>query len=107
MRKLLAFLIVLAVLPLLTPKAEAPGSNVKPSKFSRPWFGMASWYGDHWKGRKTACGQRFDPERLTVAHPHLKCGTVVRVTNARTGRNEYARVTDRGPHVEGREIDLS
>ncbi len=54
MRKLLAFLTVLVVLPLLTMEAEAPRSNVKPPKFSKTWFGMASWYGDHWKGRKTA-----------------------------------------------------
>jgi len=107
MRKLLAFLTVLAVLPLLTMEAEAPRSNVKPPKFSKTWFGMASWYGDHWKDRKTACGQRFDPERLTAAHPYLKCGTVLRVTSVRTGRSEFVRVTDRGPYAEGREIDLS
>lgn len=84
-----------------------PRPVVKPLKFYESWFGMASWYGDHWKGRKTACGQRFDPELLTAAHPYLKCGTLLRVTSVRTGRSEFARVTDRGPYEEGREIDVS
>lgn len=68
---------------------------------------MASWYGDAWKGKKTACGQRFDPEALTAAHPYLKCGTWLRITNVRTRHSEFAEVTDRGPYEEGREIDVS
>jgi rare lipoprotein A len=107
MRKLLAILTVLIVLPLLVSEAKAPDSAAIPPKFSRPWFGMSSWYGDHWAGRKTACGSKFDPMRLTVAHPYLKCGTVVRVTSVRTGQSSYARVTDRGPYQDGREMDVS
>jgi len=107
MRKLLATLTVITVLPLLTLQARAPEGVQHPVKYSRPWFGMASWYGDEWAGRKTACGQLFDPERLTAAHPYLPCGTWVRVTNVRTEHSEFARITDRGPYEEGREIDLS
>lgn len=106
MRKLLATLTVIVLLPLLTIRAEAPNTHAKP-KFSQPWYGMASWYGDQWTGRKTACGQPFDPERLTAAHPYLPCGTWVRVTNVRTGHSSFARITDRGPYEEGREIDVS
>jgi rare lipoprotein A len=106
MRKTLGVITVLVMLPLLTLSADAPKTNSK-AKYSKPWYGMASWYGDEWTGRKTACGQRFDPERLTAAHPYLPCGTWVRITNPRTGHSEFARITDRGPYEEGREIDVS
>lgn len=106
MRKLLAILTALILLPLLTTQAKAPSTKSK-AKYSKPWYGMASWYGDEWAGRRTACGQSFDPERLTAAHPYLPCGTWVRVTNVRTGHSEFACITDRGPYADGREIDVS
>lgn len=92
---------------MLPLEAGAPKVVSKALKFSQPWYGMASWYGVAWAGRKTACGQIFDPQKLTAAHPYLKCGTWVRVTNMRTGHSEFARITDRGPYEEGREIDVS
>jgi len=107
MRKLLAVLTTLTVLQLLTPKMAAPESHPAPLKVMKSWEGMASWYGDQWAGKKTACGQKFDPERLTAAHPYLPCGTWLRITNVRTGHSEFATVTDRGPYEEGREIDVS
>lgn len=107
MRKLLAILTILVALPMLVLEARAPQVVSIPLKLSKPWYGMSSWYGDHWAGRKTACGQRFDPTRLTVAHPYLKCGTMVRVTSVRTGHSAFAQVTDRGPYEEGREMDVS
>jgi rare lipoprotein A len=106
MRKLLAVLTVFTLLPLAVVEAVAPKTHAK-AKYSKPWFGMASWYGEYWAGRKMACGQYFDPYRLTAAHPYLPCGTWVRVTNVRTGHSEFARITDRGPYAEGREIDVS
>jgi rare lipoprotein A len=106
MRKLFAVLTILTVLQLSTPQVAAPVTTPHP-KYSKAWYGMASWYGDEWAGRKTACGQRFDPERLTAAHPYLPCGTWLRITNVRTNHSEFARVTDRGPYEEGREIDVS
>lgn len=107
MRKLLAILTVLFLLPLMDMRAQAPERKTADVKFSRPWYGQASWYGNHWAGHKTACGHRFDPQALTAAHPVLPCGTWLRVTNVRTGHSEFARVTDRGPYEEGREIDVS
>jgi rare lipoprotein A len=106
MRKLLAVLTVIGF-SVTPPLVSAPVTAVKPPKYSKPWYGMASWYGDEWAGKKTACGKVFDPERLTAAHPYLKCGTWVRITNVRTGHSEFARITDRGPYEEGREIDVS
>jgi rare lipoprotein A len=69
--------------------------------------GRASWYGEGLKGRKTASGERFDPEDLTAAHRTLPFGTVVRVTNLRNSRSVSVRITNRGPFVRGRIIDLS
>jgi rare lipoprotein A len=58
-------------------------------------------------GRKTASGERFDPEALTMAHPKLPFGTRVRVTNLENQRTVEVVVNDRGPAVRGRIADLS
>jgi rare lipoprotein A len=69
--------------------------------------GIASWYGDHWQGRKTASGTRFDVKKLTAAHRTLPFNTRVRVTNLDNGKSVIVLVNDRGPYVDGRVIDLS
>lgn len=69
--------------------------------------GEASWYGPRFAGRRTASGERFDPHRLTAAHPSLPLGAKVTVTNLENGRRVEVRITDRGPYVDGRTIDLS
>ncbi len=67
--------------------------------------GIASVYG-HESG-KTASGERAATEGLTAAHRTLPFGTLVRVTNNRTGRSVVVRINDRGPFVRGRVIDLT
>jgi hypothetical protein len=69
----------------------------------------ASWYGvpDGFHGRRTANGEIFDAYGLTAAHRYLPFGTMVRVTNLNNNRSVVVRVTDRGPAVPGRIIDLS
>lgn len=69
--------------------------------------GHASYYGKRFAGRKTASGERFDPQALTAAHRTLPFGSLVRVTNPRNGRSVIVRVNDRGPHSRDRAIDLS
>ena len=71
--------------------------------------GLASTYGegDGFQGRLTACGQPFDPHVPQVAHKWLPCGTRVRIEDTTTGRSVVAEVTDRGPYVRGRVVDLS
>jgi rare lipoprotein A len=59
------------------------------------------------KGRKTASGEKTDPESLTAAHRSLPFGTMVRVTNTRNGRSVVVRVNDRGPFTRGRVIDVT
>lgn len=68
--------------------------------------GMASFYG-YESGSRTASGERFNPEALTAAHRTLPFGTRVRVTNMWNGRSVIVRITDRGPFIRGRVIDLS
>jgi rare lipoprotein A len=68
---------------------------------------VASWYGEQFSGRKTASGTRFNPRELTAAHKTLPLGTKVRVTNPRTGASVLVTVTDRGPYIGRRELDLS
>ena len=69
--------------------------------------GQASWYGPRFHGRRTASGERYDQHALTAAHKTLPFGTVVRVRSLVTGRQVDVRVTDRGPFVRGRVIDVS
>jgi rare lipoprotein A len=68
---------------------------------------VASWYGPTFHGRRTASGQVFDQERLTAAHKTLPFGTKLRVTNLRNGRSVMVTVTDRGPYVRNRQLDVS
>jgi rare lipoprotein A len=71
--------------------------------------GIASTYGegDGFEGRRTACGQIFHTSIVQIAHKTLPCGTVVRVEDPDNGRTVDAEVTDRGPYVRGRIVDLS
>ena len=70
-------------------------------------YGVASWYGREFHGRRTANGEVYNMHADTAAHRSLPFGTVVRVTNLRNGRQAVIRINDRGPFVAGREIDLS
>jgi peptidoglycan lytic transglycosylase len=67
-------------------------------------LGVASFYQ---YDDQTASGERFDPNKMTAAHPTLPFGTRLRVTNAATGRSVTVLINDRGPYVPGRVIDLS
>ncbi len=70
-------------------------------------YGIASWYGPGFKGNRTASGERFDPKALTAAHPTLPFGTLVEVSRRDKKKSVIVMVTDRGPYVAGRAIDLS
>ncbi len=69
--------------------------------------GEATWYGPRHAGRLTSNGERFDPRKMTAAHPSLPLGTMVRVTDVTTGRSVIVRVNDREPPHGVRCIDLS
>ncbi len=69
--------------------------------------GMASWYGPPYNKRRAANGEIFDMNQLTAAHLTLPLNSYVRVTNLKTGSSAVVRITDRGPFVPDRIIDLS
>jgi rare lipoprotein A len=69
--------------------------------------GLATWYTAPYAGRKAANGQVFDGAAMTAAHRTLPMGSLVVVTNLKTGQSSAMRITDRGPFVEGRMLDLT
>src|SRR5262249_57916016 len=87
--------------------ATSARAESSPPRRSTAAVGVASWYGDDFQGSRTASGERFDAGAMTAAHPSLPLGARVRVTNLANGRSVVVRVTDRGPFVCGRVIDVS
>lgn len=67
----------------------------------------ASWYGPKFHGKMTANGEIYDQMALTAAHKSLRFGTLLKVTNPKNGRSVVIRINDRGPYIEGRDLDLS
>jgi rare lipoprotein A len=100
--------------PARIPITPAPPGGVSAEdlnyvKTHRPILtemGLATWYTAS-KGRKAANGQIFDDRALTAAHRTLPMGSLIVVTNLKTGQSSAMRITDRGPFVEGRIIDLT
>jgi rare lipoprotein A len=70
-------------------------------------YGVASWYGEPFHGRLTASGERYDMHQLTAAHKQAPLGIHALITHIHTGRQVRVRITDRGPYIDGRLIDLS
>lgn len=67
----------------------------------------ASWYGPKFHGKMTANGEVYDQMALTAAHKSMSFGTLLKITNPKNGRSVIVRINDRGPYVEGRDLDLS
>lgn len=67
----------------------------------------ASWYGPRFHGKLTANGEQYNQMALTAAHKSLPFGTVLQVTNLKNGKSVIVRINDRGPFIEGRDLDLS
>lgn len=87
-------------------KAEAAAVQDIPAAIA-PQHGLASWYGRRFQSRRTASGERFDMHALTAAHLKLPLGSYARVTLLSSGKSVVVRITDRGPHVAQRVIDVS
>lgn len=81
----------------------AEGLKLRPYKKTA----HASYYHDMFNGRKTADGSRFNNNKYTAAHKKLPFGTKVKVTNEANGKFVIVKITDRGPFVKTRELDLS
>jgi len=88
-----------------TSSAAAPASAAAAAAASET--GKLAWYGKKFAGRKTASGEAFNPEALTMAHKTLPFGTRVKVTNPKNGKSVVLRVNDRGPTQADRVGDVS
>ncbi len=101
------------------PAAEHPLYKVgAPYQINGVWYypaedlsydetGIASWYGEDFRGKYTANGEVFDLNALSAAHRTLPMPSIVQVTNLENGRTLKLRVNDRGPYLRGRIIDVS
>ena len=98
-RGTLVFCLSIFVSSIVLPSPSMAGSST----------GIASVYGngDGYAWRKTANGERMNPGAMTAAHRTLPFGTRVNVTNQRNGKSVVVRISDRGPFVRGRIIDLT
>jgi len=107
---LVSFLAVFSACSLMP--APRPTVMVPPPPPPQPskelgQIGLASWYGPGFHGKKTASGAIFNQNEMTAAHQTLPIGTRVMVTNLDNGKSVEVTITDRGPFVKGRIIDLS
>jgi rare lipoprotein A len=69
--------------------------------------GLASWYGPPYHNRRGSNGEVYNMHAMTAAHRTYPLGSIVRVTNVKTGSTALVRITDRGPFIPGRVLDLS
>jgi rare lipoprotein A len=94
---------------VLSPKA-IPSTTLTSANQRHPlatWECTTSWYGEDFDGLTTANGETYDMYAQTAAHPTLPLGSIVRVVNPKNHRSQVVRINDRGPYVEGRELDVS
>jgi rare lipoprotein A (peptidoglycan hydrolase) len=114
---------LLVLVPTVNPTASGKLSDTSSPAFQRTftssklnasarkplavWECTSSWYGDDFDGQPTANGETYDMYATTAAHPTLPLGSIVRVVNPRNHRSQVVRINDRGPYVEGRELDVS
>jgi peptidoglycan lytic transglycosylase len=93
--------------PVIAPE-PVPGIHIDPNARAI-WsqIGVASWYGPNYNKKRAANGEIYDQEQMTAAHNTLPLNSVVRVVNLSSHQSTLVRITDRGPFVDGRIIDLS
>lgn len=89
------------------PQGPVDDNAISTGRLHSSEIGFASWYGPPYNKRAGANGEIFDQNALTAAHRTLPMGTVLQVTNLLTNQTVTVRVTDRGPFIHGRVLDLS
>jgi rare lipoprotein A len=95
--------------PQPVPGTQFPAPSAQPSIAPGAYVeeGIASWYGAPFDGRRTSDGEIYNMHEMTAAHRTLPFGSIVQVTDLTNGRRVDVRITDRGPFVANRIIDLS
>lgn len=103
-----ALVVGLSVAGCQSPASLSTAAVRRPARIGRDLSVVtASWYGPHFRGRRTSSGEIFNENRLTAASRTLPMQSLVRVTNLDNGKSVVVRINDRGPYVAGRSIDLS
>ncbi|MBK9246888.1 MAG: septal ring lytic transglycosylase RlpA family protein [Ignavibacteria bacterium] len=93
-------------LPLIEPPAKTI-VRLQPAESQFYQSGKASWYGGIFHKRKTASGVRFDMNGFTAAHRKLPFGSIVVITDLRSGKKGLVCINDRGPFIKSKILDLS
>ena len=92
--------VILLISVIVATPLFAINSNVQ--------YGKASWYSVKCNGgTHTASGEKLKNYSNTAAHKSLPFGTLVKVTNSANGKSEIVRITNRGPYIKGRIIDVT
>lgn len=102
--------IIFFIMSLLVTNAFLLPHTLKRNDHGKPkntYYGIASWYGPGFHGRRTANGEVFNQNELTAAHKTLPFNTRVLITNLKTKKSVVVRINDRGPFIGKRIIDLS
>lgn len=81
--------------------------NASSESYHEATYAVASWYGPYFHGRQTASGEIFDMYNFTCAHKEYPFGTKLKIINLANNRSVNCLVNDRGPYIEGRDLDLS
>jgi rare lipoprotein A len=98
---------VLILLFLLLSSCSSVHTGAYPASVYEKTYAVASWYGPKFHGRPTSSGEIFNMYAKTCAHKEYPFGTRLRITNTENDRSTECIVNDRGPFVEGRDVDLS
>ena len=94
--------------PAIALSSQLAKTNPKlAQKPLRVWECVSSWYGEDFEGRPTATGETYDMFGVTAASPNLPLGSIVRVVNPKNHRSQIVRINDRGPYIDGRDLDVS
>jgi peptidoglycan lytic transglycosylase len=96
-----------ATVPTRQEQEDDAFRNLQNAKPISVETGLASWYGGPYHNRRGSNGEIYNMHAMTAAHRTLPLGSIVRVINVKTGDSALVRITDRGPFVEGRILDLS
>lgn len=107
MRKLMLMLFIGTAMAAKIPVRKEAVTKHYLNTAQSPTSGKASWYGLREQGKRMANGQRFDRNAHTCASLYYKLGTYLWVSSPDTGAFVLVRVTDRGPWIKGRILDLS
>jgi rare lipoprotein A len=107
-----------AKVPATKEKAAAAPSEGEEADLAEPTLpadakplstetGLASWYGPPYHNRRGSNGEVYNMHAMTAAHRTYPLGSIVRITNVKTRATALVRITDRGPFIPGRVLDLS